>query len=102
YQLLQSFTTVHQSHSETLTSFYARLSITKDHILSSLPSGTKVEDFLDTLVTFYSLHLHESKENETLKETLQQTATINSANILKVFKSVTSGRLREPLDDNEH
>ncbi|KAG8866670.1 hypothetical protein FRB97_003812, partial [Tulasnella sp. 331] len=88
YQLLQTFTSIHQTHKENLPEYLSRSQVARDHLLAALPSTATAADLLSTIVAFFSLqNLEDTKENQLLKDMLQRTINISKTTLETAYRT---------------
>ncbi|KAG8869635.1 hypothetical protein FRB97_000919 [Tulasnella sp. 331] len=93
YQLLQTFASIHQSHKENLPEYLSHSQVARDHLLAALPSTATAADLLSTIVAFFSLqNLEDTKENQSLRDTLQRTTNISEATLETAYRKEQTSR----------
>ncbi|KAG8870887.1 hypothetical protein FRB97_009267, partial [Tulasnella sp. 331] len=93
YQLLQTFASIHQTHKENLPEYLSRSQVTRDHLLAALPTTATAANLLSTIVAFFSLqNLEDTKENQSLKDTLQRTTNISEATLETAYRKEQTSR----------
>ncbi|KAG8862849.1 hypothetical protein FRB97_005475, partial [Tulasnella sp. 331] len=87
YQLLQTFALIHQTHKENLPEYLSCSQVARDHLLAALPTTATAADLLSTIVAFFSLqNLEDTKENQSLRDTLQRTTNISEATLETAYR----------------
>ncbi|KAG8867452.1 hypothetical protein FRB97_003338 [Tulasnella sp. 331] len=86
YQLLQTFASIHQTHKENLPEYLSRSQVARDHLLAALPTTTTAADLLSTIIAFSLQNLEDTKENQSLKDTLQRTTNISEVTLETAYR----------------